>query len=308
MSVKGLSLRRIPADKPGASIPVFRLHYSADPTMTGDKLLKLRSTYTSDARWLREMEVAYEALEGELLYPEFNRELNVCEPFDVTDTDIWTIYMGADPHGRTPHAFTWQAFHKNGVDRVVCGELWPGTHFPGQQFTVAQYACAIEAIESDSTEKPSWFDWARGKKLKVYYRVMDTHGHAVNSDEGKDYFETYRKHDLHFWPALKGETRLAVARDSIGTALLPITYTNSNGESFRQSALRVFDGCVETISEFERVRYPEGDPERPADERPMTYRKHCLDCLAYIETANPGFALQRPVKSDWEPIYESIGY
>lgn len=124
----------------------------------------------------------------------------------------------------------------------------------------------------------------------------------------KDFFESYRKYDLHFWPALKGEVRLATARDSIGNALLPLTCSPSNGPSFKQGALRVFDGCIETISEFERVRYPEGDAERPADERPMTYRKHCLDALHYIETANPGFALQRPVKSSWEPIYESTGY
>lgn len=305
MSVKGLSLRRIPADKPAANIPVFRLHYGADPSMTGDKLSKLRASYTSQARWRREMEVEALALEGELLYPEFNPELNVCEPFDVSDSDTWTIYMGCDPHMRTPTAFVWEAFHKNGVDRVVCGELWPGRHFPGQSFTIAQYAHAIKGIESDSMKKPSWFEWARGKELKVYYRTMDTHGLAANSDEGKDFFESYRAHDIHFWPALKGEVRLATARDSIGTALLPLTCTPSNGESFKQGALRVFDGCIETISEFERVRYPEGEAERPADERPLTYRKHCLDCLHYIETANPGFALQRPLKSDWD-VYPAI--
>lgn len=308
MTVRGLSLRRIPADKPAANIPVFRLHYTADPSMTGDKLLKLRASYTSDARWRREMEVEAMALEGELLYPEFNRELNVCEAFDVSDIDTWTIYMGCDPHGRTPHAFVWGAFHKNGVDRVVCGEVWPGRQAPGQQFTVPQYAHVVKWIESDATDKPRCFEWANGKPLKVYYRTMDTHGAAVNSDMGKDFFESYRLHDLHFWPALKGEARLATARDSIGNALLPLTCTPSNGESFKQGALRVFDGCIETISEFERVRYPEGEPERPADERPMTYRKHCLDCLAYIETASPGFALQRPVKSTWEPIYPAIGY
>lgn len=216
--------------------------------------------------------------------------------------------MGADPHGRTAHCFAWEAFHKNGIDRVICGELWPGRHFPGQSFTVAQYACAIEAIESDSVDKPSWFEWARGKKLKVYNRYMDTHGAAVNSDEGKDFFETYRKYDLYFVPALKGEARLAVARDSIGNALLPLTCTPASGEQYRQGALRVFDGCAETISEFERVRYPEGEPERPADERPMTYRKHALDCLHYIETANASFVLQRPLKDTWTPIYESVGY
>lgn len=307
MTERGLSLRRIPTDKPGANIPVFRLHYSADPSMTGEKLLKLRSTYTSDARWRREMEVEYEALEGELLYPEWNRELNVCEPFDVSDTDDWTIWHACDPHGRTPHAFVWEAFNKHG-DRVVCGEVWTGRRFPGQRFTVAQYAHVIKWIESDSEDKPAAFRWAKGKKLKVYYRTMDTHGAAVNSEMGKDFFESYREHDLDYWPALKGEVRLAAARDSIGAALLPVTLTPPDGQSYKQGRMRVFDECVETIDEFERVRYPEGEPERPTDERPMTYRKHCLDGLHYIETASPCFALQRRVASTFTPIYENIGY
>lgn len=306
--MRGLSLRQIPDGRPGAGIKIARLHYSADPGMTPERVAQLRSQYTSDSRWKREMEIEYEALEGQLLYQEWNRELNVCPAFDVSDIDAWTIYMGCDPHGRTPHAFVWEAFHKNGVDRVVCGELWPGRFAPGQQFTVAQYAYTVKWLESDATDKPRCFEWANGKKLTVYYRTMDTHGAAVNSDMGKDFFESYRLHDLHFWPALKGEARLATARDSIGNALLPLTCTSSNGESFRQGALRVFDQCIETISEFERVRYPEGEPERPADEKPMTYRKHCLDCLHYIETANPAFALQRPLKDTFEPIYPSIGY
>lgn len=138
---------------------------------------------SEDARWRREMEIQALALEGELLYPEFSREFNACEPFDVSDTDTWTIYMGCDPHGRTPHAFIWEAFHKNGVDRVVCGELWPGRQVPGERFTVAQYAWAIKWLESDATDKYPWFEWANGKKLSVYYRTMDTHGLAVNSDE-----------------------------------------------------------------------------------------------------------------------------
>ena len=306
MQIPGLSLRRIPADRPAANVPVFRLDYHADPSMVGEKLQKLRSTYTSDARWRREMEIQYEALEGELLYPEWQRDLNVCEPFDVSDPDYWTIYHACDPHGRTPHAFLWEAFSKDG-DQVVCGDFWTGRDLPGERITVAQYAGLIKWIESDATDKPEQFRWANGKCLTIYDRVMDTHGAAVNSDEGKDFFESFRSHDLYYQPALKGEVRLAVARDEIGAALHPIEYSTGSN-TFQRSKLRVFAGCIETISEFERVRYPEGEAERAADERPMTYRKHCLDCLHYIQTKAPEWVDQRPRGSTWRPIYPSIGY
>ncbi|HLJ16964.1 MAG TPA: hypothetical protein VKV15_20905 [Bryobacteraceae bacterium] len=276
--------------------------------MTPERVVALRSQYTSDARWRREMEIQYEALEGELLYPEWKRELSVCEPFDVSDPAAWTIYHACDPHGRTPHAFIWEAFNKFG-DRAVCGELWSGRDFPGERFTVAQYCHALDWLESDSMDKPSPFDWARGKKLSVYYRVMDTHGAAVNSDEGKDFFDTYARHGFQYFSALKGEVRLAVARDSVASALLPVEITTGTGK-FTQARLRVFEGCAETIDEFERVRYPEGDPVRPADERPMTYRKHLLDCLHYVETAQPRFVLPKWLRSrsTWKPIHAGTGY
>ena len=97
MQIPGLSLRRIPADRAAANVPVFRLDYHADPSMVGERLEKLRSAYTSDARWRREMEIEYSALEGELLYPEWNRGLNVCEPFDVATPNIGRFTMRATP-------------------------------------------------------------------------------------------------------------------------------------------------------------------------------------------------------------------
>jgi hypothetical protein len=275
--------------------------------MTPERVALLRSGYSSDARFRRENEIAYEALEGELLYPEFHRDLAVCEPFDVSDPEAWTIYHACDPHGRTPHAFVWESFNKHG-DRAVCGELWTGRDHPAERPTVKQYCALLEWIESDSYNKPMSFDWAQGKKLHIHYRVMDTHGSAVNCDEGKDYFDNYARHCFQYFSALKGEVRLAVARDSIGNALLPLEITTASGKSIR-SRMRVFEGCVETIDEFERVRYPEGDPERPADEKPMTYRKHVLDGLHYIETARPRFVLPKWLRrrNSREPRYSSEG-
>jgi len=316
--VRGVSIRRIPAGHPGAGIAVVRVHYSADPTMDEGRIEVLRSKYTSDARWRREMEIEYEALEGQLLYGEFNREKNVVSAFDVSDREKWTIYMGLDPHPRTAHAMVWEAFNGRG-DRAVCGELWPefGTRYgptDGIRWKTSDYAEAIQLFESDSESKPEPFEWARGKRLSVRRRFMDTYGRASNSDEGEDYFETYRnlgvkltkkaivagksteEVNLHFETALKGEDNLSKAYDGIARALMSRKY--ADGET-APPAMVVFRECIETIDEFENVRFPEEEAETLRDEKPVTYRKHCLDCLAYIETARPGFAMpRREVKSE----------
>lgn len=306
---------------------VLRLHYSADPQRWSNEVVdQLRATYTSDARWRREMEVEYEALEGELLYPEFARGRNLVEPFDVSDPERWTIYMALDPHPRTAHALVWEAFNKH-KDRVVCGEFWPefGTRYgpvDGVRWKTRDYAEAIQLFESDSEVKPAPFVWARGKRLRVFRRYMDTYGKGVGDDgwDGEDYFESYRKAgeeltkeaviaskatdqvNLSFTAALKGHDNLAKAADSIGQALS--ARVDSQGRIARPQMM-VFNDLYELIDEFENVRFPKAERKRGDDfgndasagkeseEKVITYQKHILDGLHYIETGRPEFIMPK---------------
>lgn len=301
--MNGVTLRRIPEN----GIPVLRVHYTSDPTMTPERVAILRSRYTSDARWRREMEIEYEALEGERLYPEYSPEVNDCEPFDVSDPARWTIWMGCDPHGRTPHAFVWLAFDAEG-EAVVCGELWPS-----RQYTVREYAETVDWIESDSEGKPLCFEWANGKALRIHKRIMDTFGsnayhfRAGHAQEpGVDFFDAYKQNGLTFYPANK--SNLGAVRDEIGEQMVPSRLVLGDQERMAPR-FRVFRPCVETRSEFENVRFPEGDAERPGDEKPETYRKHCLDVIHYVTSDKPRFVMVRGVRGDgWKPIYASTGY
>lgn len=305
--MQGVSLRRIPPGHPGARIAVARVHYSADPTMSGARLDTLREKYTSPARWRREMEIEYEALEGERYYPEFGFEQNACRAFDVSDPELWTIWHGGDPHGRTQDAHLWVAFNALG-DRRICGELWPTE---ANKWPVKEMCDVIDLFEGDSMDKPAPFDWCRGKRLRIYQRVMDTYGIGANSDEGVDFFESYRKHKSNgraivFQKALKGEQRLGAARDAIGKLFQPVKVTIGDKSSM-QAPCQVFEFCHETIREYENVRYPEGSAEKASEEKPMTYRKHLIDCHHYIETARPRFVAPRRGGSDYEPIYPNLG-
>lgn len=302
--------------------------------MSPEKLQLLKAKYTSEARYRRELEIEYEALEGELLLPEFNRERNLCEPFDVSDRERWTLYMGLDPHPRTAHAMVWEAFNKHG-DRVVAGEMWPefGTTFgptDGIRWHTREYGEWIQFFESDSEEKPEPFRWARGKRLFVRQRFMDTFGSAANSDEGEDYFETYRRIgqeltkkcinnasmavNLNFTPALKGHDNLAKAYDSVARTLMP--QQDEKGSNIGPPRMRIFNNLYETIDECENVRFPRGRPmpgddftldgvaARPADEKVISYQKHCLDCIFYIETARPRFIMpmRGPIPQDYHNV------
>src|SRR3990167_4917988 len=146
---RGVSMRRIPEDQPGGGTAVVRLHYTADESMTPERLTILRKRYTKEANWQKELEIQYEALEGTRFYPNYIPEQNDCDPFDVTDTKEWTIWQACDPHQRTPHAFAWEAFNREG-DSVLCGELWTKEKYWGCK----EWAETIAWLESDSMDKP----------------------------------------------------------------------------------------------------------------------------------------------------------
>lgn len=269
----GVTLSRIPPEFPGASALVLRLHYTADPSLTPDRIAEIRKKYTSPARWNREMEIMADALEGELMYPEYSPEINDCDPFDVSDPARWSIWMACDPHMRTPHGFAWEAWSEEN-ESVVCGELWPD-----RQYTVREYAEVVRWIESDSDLKPRAFEWSNGHALRIIKRFMDTHGTAANSDEGGDFFEAYRSHGLHFYKALKSQQSLSAARDIIGMRMLP-SDALINDTWTKHPLRRVFRTCAELRTEYRNVRYPSGEVERPGQERPRTYRKHIIDCVS----------------------------
>lgn len=340
--MRGESLRRIPTGQPGAGIPVYRLHYSADPTITPEKIQALRSKYTSEARYRREMEIEFEALEGTLVLPEFNRDRNLCKPFDVSDRERWTIYMALDPHPRTAHAMVWEAINKHN-DRIICGEFWPeyGTPYAsdGGRWRTHDYAEAIQLFESDSEYKPAPFEWARGKRLHVRRRFMDTFGKAANADEGEgeDYFDAYRRlgieltakavkegpsHatervNLNFDSALKGHDNLAKAQDSVARLLEPTKLADGNEGPPR---MRLFDNLYELIDEVENVRFPaprkmpgddfglENTGGRPADERIVTFQKHVMDCVFYIETSRPRFIMPQQTPDTFKQLNPGTGY
>ena len=306
---EGLSLRRIDMGVEGAplvSIPIARLHYVADPTMTRDRVAKMRATSIatsgSDALWRREMEIEYEALEGERWFPGWSAATHDCEPFDVSDVANWTIWHGADPHPRVPHCMTWTAFGSSG-DVVTLGELWPP-----ERALVREYAETVKWLESDAHDKPPAF--VPGKKLHIVARVMDTFGKAIKrvDDEDVDYFEKYRAHGLNFRPAIKSHNALEAAREKIIEMMRLERVIREDGSVDMRPRYFTSTGCRELRWEYENVRYPEGDVLRDADERPETFRKHAIDTVLYVMTQKPRFMPRKRRGDSWEPIYENVGY
>jgi hypothetical protein len=121
-------------------VPVLRLHYSADPdkrpgTAFGDKwLAQATQGYPggmNSPRWQKEMEIAYGALLGTMLFPQWAQwQTNgriVVPPFDPIG---YKIYGSFDHGWRHPASYLVHGMSPDG-DVITLWEFW-GAHVPYQ--------------------------------------------------------------------------------------------------------------------------------------------------------------------------------
>ncbi len=121
--MEGLELWHSPAenrdlaeDNLGAGFSVMRTHYSVDPDeYAQNKVKQARSKYQSVGRlpWFnKEYEIVYDALSGEMVWPQLDRNVHGVAPFTIPDE--WTRLRVIDPGFRNPCAVLWVAISPAG--------------------------------------------------------------------------------------------------------------------------------------------------------------------------------------------------
>lgn len=274
--MKGISKR---TTKLGFNI--LRLHYTADPdknpeTPQGKRWYEEARRGMSDARWKQEYEIDYSALSGQLVFPQFDESVHVVPPRVAMedlplDPEKYTVWMGADPHPRTPDAFCWVAVDKEG-DLAVVWSWWPD-----KRLIVRNSAEALQVIE---------------KKIPSYYKVMDVAGKNFNIDEEHSVFDAYRDAGFHFWPAKRN--RDGSGFDLINDALTPRRYVVGN-EEFYRPRLTIWGGRGDNhklIRHMKNLRYREwrgNVPDKDPPEQPEERERHLVDALLYVLLDQPRF-------------------
>lgn len=290
----GLAMRRNAA---GAAI--VRLHYSADSTMTPERVRQIKQRFLGDeARWKKEMDMDVHALSGQLVYPDFNPSIHIIDQDQVPRQ--LTRYCAVDPHPRTPFAFLWV-----GVDRFndvyVYRDYWPSKAYginkrlkdsdEDPQYTTREYVEVIAHLEGneiqwrqdvDGVEYGEYIRKPHGEE--IVYRYMDQAGKAFRvSGEGTPL-----------------ETIAGKFRD-YGMACMDPRKAHSAGEDAIRELLRVrmWQGkpwprlhiarnCRELIWELLNYRYEptRGDLRwKELSQEGQKVRSHCLDLLRYLATS-----------------------
>lgn len=314
--IPGMAMRRT---KQG--FPVVRIHYRADPAHDDEWTKRERGKYTSEAYWNQEMEIQYDAMAGQLIYPEFDSTIHVI-PHSRIPRKLCR-FMAIDPHPRTPHAFLWLGIDQ-WSDVYVYQELWPSVAYGEpitvkddtneNHFTVKQYSETVAMLEGNSLK---WHDAEHEHESAEYVqsysgmcprcnrpaglsspscidhrspdriidRYMDQAGKGfIATSENQDietYADRYYRYGIHCSDPIKSHQ---AGEDAVHEWLKPRRH-----EIYGiWPKLHISARCRELILEFLKHRYKvtrtlTGEKELKQDA--VEVRSHCLDLLRYLATA-----------------------
>lgn len=307
--------------------PVIRLHYSADPDLmqgplvtsphfpepVPHKVAKLREGYISQPFWEREMNVQYEALDGSLVYPDFNPEIHV-----VPDSQIPAYgcrYFALDSHPRTPHAMLWLLVDR-WDDFWFYREAWPSIvrgdprHLMDSeqenQFVTWEYAETIAWLEGNEIE------WRHAQTSKAYgiyrqlpggermeFRLADQAAKGFQvSAEGQQYETIATRYADAGITAMDPKKAHISGEDAVRAILKPRT-NDMRGKLWPRAHFA--ESLIECITEFPMHRYKL--TRRPNDERDLKQdraesRCHMIDLVRYLASSDPGFHPSRAQSLD----------
>ena len=281
---------------------VIRLHYSADESLQGERLIRERLRYTSEAWWRKEMEIEYDAMSGQRVYPEFDPAIHV-----IPDDRIprrGARYFSLDPHPRTPHAMLWLLIDRWN-DWYIYREFWPSRAYGlpitikdedvENSYTVKDYAETIALAEgnqlefaNEHTDRERAIYRRRENGERIVRRFMDQAGKAFRAsgedDAAESYAARYHRYGIHCTDPYKIH-RAGI--DAIRQLLTPRKH-----EIYKEwPKLHIAASCKEIILELLKHRYKTTrfHPERELKQEGVEARSHMLDNLRYMSTANISF-------------------
>lgn len=267
---------------------VIRLHYSADPAkspLTPDGKAWVENEANkylggmSSLLWRREMEIDFGAGSGELIFPEFYEMEDVltCDPFDL-DPNVYNFFGGFDWGTRNPYSFHVYAEspdHQFFSVWELYGERHPVPEVSKlirqcPYYNLLQWIAADPSIWTENIPKKDSF-------ASIASMMQD-------EDEVGDFVVD------KLTPAHDRSDVSGINKFKSMWSVTPPRFV-------------IFRNCVNQISEFKNLKYPERKETTNETEKILDKNNHTWDDAKY-------FLLSHPYAKAMEekPKYGSIGY
>lgn len=183
-------------------------------------------------------------------FPEFSREIHVCEPFPIPDH--WNRYRAFD----------------YGLDRLAC--LWVAIGTDGRAYVYRELNVS-EMIVSDAARKIN--ELSEGE---LYYSTfLPPDLWSRSKDSGKSIADLFMEHGLT--GVVKAPNSRVDGWSNVKEWLKPLPSVDGEGMT---AYLQIFSNCIELIRNIPKIQHDEKDPCDCATEpHEIT---HNLDALRYF--------------------------
>lgn len=298
---------------------VLYLHYTCDPDMTAERVQKMYSE-SDPVYWRQEMEMDAHARSGQLVYPEFDRDLHVI-PHDEIPQSLCR-FMVIDPHPRTPHAMLWIGIgkpdHHGRSDWYVYREYWPsnvyGVNLELSNSDDENFMYIEEYVEKIAALEGNYIEWRnkgnenmRGKYIRVKRGDVLPGGAGRAEHDGEWVIERLMDQAGKGFDVggEKQNKSIATRYDDYGIYVNDPDKNHARGEHAIHELLalkphvlhgmwprlHISDRCRELILEFSNYRYKKAssNPEKELPQQGIEKRCHMLDCLRYVTNSNRVF-------------------
>ena len=212
-----------------------------------------------------------------LVYPEFDENVHVIEPFNVPID--WYDAISIDPGLKNPLSCHWYAVDYDGTVYVIA------EHFEAEK-TIDYHAEKIKQISAR-------LNWGTDGKGRIN-ALIDSAANQKTLAAVKSVSELFYEQGINVNPNVNKDLFSGIAR--VKQYLQP-----ANGKP----KLYVFRSCVNLIRELKSYRWGAGDTDAP-----KKFDDHALDELRYYIMSKPDFAAPKKEKSliakDKERLFRMI--
>lgn len=201
-----------------------------------------------------------------LVYKEFDREVNVIEPFDISEN--WSIYRGIDFGSTNPTACLWIAVDGDDNWYVVDEHYQTGE-------TIDYHAGIINSKTQRSA--PATYGDPSGAQWISEFAQRGVYITKANKEVGQSF---------EGWVRFGIEKVAEKLKQVPGRFVSGITRQGNSQSNAGEPALFVFSNCVNLIREFETYRWKEKSVTQAQDlnapEAPEKANDHAMDALRYF--------------------------
>lgn len=210
-----------------------------------------------------------------LVYPEFDENVHVIDPFPVPEE--WQDTVSIDPGLNNPLAANWYCADYDGTVYVVAEHFEAGRD-------IKYHAAEIRRISDE-------IGWKKDKNGRII-ALIDSAANQKTLASAKSVTELFTEEGIAVNPKVNKD--LFAGLERVKGYLAPI-----NGKP----KIYIFRNCVNLIRELKNYRFKEGDTPVKADD-------HALDELRYYIMTKPKCVPEKPVKNeiqkDKERLYRKI--